>query len=155
MNPALISATVSHILERDLNKVIQELNSFHHEENMWVVTGKINNTAGNLALHIAGAVNHFVGAILGKNGYVRTREKEFSDKHVSKGEIINKIVQAIDTVKKILPLLTENDMQKEFPEKIGGHTLTIGFFLIHLVSHINYHLGQINYHRRLLDQYVS
>jgi hypothetical protein len=30
--------------------------------------------------------------------------------------------------------------------------MTLGYFLIHLYGHFNYHLGQINYHRRLLDR---
>lgn len=151
MNTSINNAFIAQILERDLNKVITELHKFQTEENIWLLEGKINNTAGNLALHIAGAIEHFIGAVLGNNGYIREREKEFSEKHVPRSEIISSISRAIETVKTVIPKLTDEDWQKDFPEKIGAQTFKTGFFLIHLISHINYHLGQINYHRRLLD----
>jgi uncharacterized damage-inducible protein DinB len=146
------NSSVLTILERDLGKVITELNAFQREQNIWALRGKINNTSGNLALHISGAVNHFIGAVLGNNGYQRNREKEFSDKNIPRDEVILRIHEAIATVRSILPSIDEAEMQKEFPEKIGGQTLSKGFFLTHLISHINYHLGQINYHRRLMDE---
>jgi uncharacterized damage-inducible protein DinB len=147
-----LNTSVVTILERDLGKVITELNAFQDEQNIWALRGKINNTSGNLALHIGGAVSHFIGAVLGNNGYQRNREKEFSDKNIPRDEVISKINEAITTVKSVLPSIDEDEMQKEFPEKIGGQTLSKGFFLTHLVSHINYHLGQINYHRRLVEE---
>ena len=145
------NTSVLTILERDLAKVIAELNAFQQEQNMWKLQGTINNSAGNLALHISGAVSHFIGAVLGNNGYQRNREKEFSDKNTPRDEVILKIYEAIASIKAVLPYIEEDEMQKEFPEKIGGQTLSIGFFLTHLISHINYHLGQINYHRRIVE----
>jgi uncharacterized damage-inducible protein DinB len=146
------NTSVLTILERDLSKAIAELQSFQQEQNIWKLHGKINNSAGNLALHISGAVNHFIGAVLGKNGYKRNREKEFSEKNIPRDEVISKIYEAIATIKSVLPPIEENEMQQEFPEKIGGQTLSVGFFLTHLISHVNYHLGQINYHRRLIEE---
>jgi uncharacterized damage-inducible protein DinB len=155
MNKSSINNSVKKILERDLNKVINEIQLFENDKKMWVISGSINNSAGNLALHIAGAVNHFIGNVLGNNDYVRTRDKEFSEKNLPKELVTRNLRQAIETVQKVLPLISEQDMQNEFPEKLGGVTMTIEFFLIHLISHINYHLGQVNYHRRLLDEKVK
>ena len=146
------SGSIATILVRDLNKVITELNSFAEEQNMWVLDGKINNTAGNLALHISGAVNHFIGAALGKSGYVRMRDEEFSLKGVPREEVIARVREAAKIAAMVLPSIKEEQLDQPFPEKIGNQTLSIGFFLTHLVSHINYHLGQINYHRRLIEK---
>ena len=146
------SASISTILVRDLNKVIAELNSFAEEQNMWVLDGKINNTAGNLALHISGAVNHFIGAVLGKSGYVRARDEEFSLKGIPREEVIARVREAAKIAAMVLPSIKEEQLDQPFPEKIGNQTLSIGFFLTHLVSHVNYHLGQINYHRRLIEK---
>jgi uncharacterized damage-inducible protein DinB len=146
------NTSVLIILERDLSKAIAELQAFQQERNMWKLHGKINNSAGNLALHISGAVNHFIGAVLGRNGYKRNRETEFNERSMPRDEVISKIHEAIDTIKSVLPSIEEDEMQQEFPEKIGSQTLSIGFFLIHLISHVNYHLGQINYHRRLVEE---
>lgn len=152
MNKYSLNNSIIQILERDLNKVINEIQLFENDKKMWMIAGSINNSAGNLALHIAGAVSHFIGKVLGNNDYVRTRDKEFSEKNLPKELVIMNLKQAIETVKKVLPLISEQDMRNEFPEKLGGVTMTIEFFLIHLISHINYHLGQVNYHRRLLDE---
>lgn len=144
--------SVSTILIRDLNKVITELNAFRDEQNMWLLDGNINNTAGNLALHVSGAVSHFIGAVLGKNGYVRDREKEFTLKNVPREEVIAKVRDAINVVTLVLRPIKEDQLDQPFPERIGNQTLSIGFFLTHLVAHLNYHLGQINYHRRLIEK---
>lgn len=152
METNILASSVSNILERDLNKAITEIQAFNTEDNIWILEGQIKNPAGNLSLHIAGAVNHFIGAVLGNNGYIRNREKEFIEKQVPKQEIIENINKAIAAVKEVLPRLNEADMENEFPEKFSGKTFTAGFFLIHLVSHINYHLGQINYHRRIFEK---
>jgi uncharacterized damage-inducible protein DinB len=140
------------ILERDLNKLATEVNSYRIENNIWILHGQINNTAGNLALHMSGAVNHFIGAVLGNTGYVRDRPSEFSDRNVPREVLLSKVQDAITTATNVLPSLTEDVLQLDFPEKIGGQSLSTGFFLIHLISHINYHLGQVNYHRRLVEQ---
>ncbi|WP_276371369.1 DinB family protein [Chryseolinea sp. H1M3-3] len=147
-----LSQTVLEILNRDLNKVIQEIESYKNENHIWSLAGNIGNTGGNLALHIAGAINHFIGAVLGRNGYVRERDKEFSEKNITRDEILSKVKSAIETIHQVLPVISLEILEDEFPEKPGGKSMTTGFFMIHLVSHINYHLGQINYHRRLLDK---
>jgi uncharacterized damage-inducible protein DinB len=152
MEKSLITQSVAKILDRDLNKVIQELESYQQEGNLWHLAGMINNTGGNLALHISGAINHFIGAVLGKNGYVRKRDEEFSQKNTSRVEVVRQVKLAIHTLHQVLPGVSNAELEKEFPETLGGVTMTTGHFLIHLVSHISYHLGQINYHRRLLDQ---
>lgn len=37
------------------------------------------NSIGHLVLHLTGNLHHFVGGQLGKTGYVRDREKEFTE----------------------------------------------------------------------------
>jgi uncharacterized damage-inducible protein DinB len=51
----------------------------------------------------------------------------------------------------VLPQLSEEDLKKEYPLVVFERAMTTDYFLIHLVAHLDYHLGQINYHRRLLD----
>jgi uncharacterized damage-inducible protein DinB len=150
----IAESTVSSVLKillRDLQRTIEQVELYESEEALWTKEGVINNSAGNLALHVAGAVNHFIGALLGKSGYVRDREKEFSERLVPREELIKQLHAAKEVVLSVLENVTDEETFREFPEKIGGNTLSINFFLIQLVSHLNYHLGQINYHRRLLN----
>lgn len=138
------------LFTRDLEKLKQEVLAYDSDEVLWRVHGGINNSAGNLALHLVGNLNHYIGAILGNSGYERNRKAEFSDKDVPVSEIIRNIDNTIVTISKTLDELTEERLQAEYPIKVLDETLKTSLFLHHLYGHLNYHLGQINYHRRLV-----
>ncbi len=138
------------IFDRDLNKLITEINLYKDEERLWIIKDGIGNSAGNLCLHLIGNLSHFIGAILGNTCYVREREKEFSLKNIPRKELIQSIENTITVVKESLSKLSATDFEKLFPLEVFGKPLTTGFMLLHLTTHLAYHLGQINYHRRLL-----
>ena len=143
---------LQNLFQRDLDKLKTEINSYNDENKMWEVAGEINNSAGNLCLHICGNLKHFIGSVLGESGYVRSRDAEFSRKNVTVDEMIKEINQTIMIVKNTLSKLDENKLEETYPINVFGKEMTTGFFLVHLSTHLNYHLGQINYHRRLLDR---
>jgi len=147
----MFSGWFMEIFETELNKLKTEINLYKDEADMWIVKGRISNSAGNLCLHLLGNVNHFIGHLIGGTGYMRNREAEFSDKNVSREELNNSIDALIEVVKKSLPKLNDTDLNKTFPDKIGGKIREYGFTLIHITNHFDYHLGQINYHRRLIE----
>lgn len=140
------------LFERDLEKLKSEITSYNVEKKMWEVAGDIKNSAGNLCLHICGNLQHFIGSVLGKSGYVRNRDAEFSRKNVLADEMIKEIDQTIMIVKNTLSEIDEKKMEETYPINVFGNEMTTGFFLVHLSTHLNYHLGQINYHQRLLDK---
>ncbi len=148
----MIQQTLSELFERDLTKLKEEISLYVDESKIWAIKGEIKNSAGNLTLHLLGNLNHFVGAILGGNGYVRNRDAEFSDKNVPRAEIISNIDKTIGVIKSTLSKISDEDLKKDYPVKVlkNKETMKTEFFLIHLVGHLNYHLGQINYHRRLI-----
>jgi len=147
----MIKESLLEIFERDLNKLITEINAYKDENNLWLIKEGISNSAGNLCLHLIGNLNHFIGAVLGNSGYVREREKEFSLKNIPRKELIGNLEKTIAVVKTSLTNLPEAEMEKLFPLEVFGKPMTKGFMLVHLTTHLTYHLGQINYHRRLLD----
>lgn len=137
-------------MESDLNKLKNEVNLYTDEKDLWIVKGEILNSAGNLCLHLLGNLNHFIGHLIGGTGYQRNRDLEFSDKNVARAELNNRIDALIEVIKKSLPKLNDTDINRTFPDKISGKTREYGFALLHISNHFNYHLGQINYHRRLI-----
>ncbi len=139
------------LFQRDLEKLKTEITSYKDENKLWDIAGAIKNSGGNLCLHICGNLQHFIGATLGSSGYNRNRDLEFSRKNIPVDEIIKKIDHTIFTVKKTLNELDENKLEEIYPINVFGYEMTTGFFLTHLTTHLSYHLGQINYHRRLLD----
>ena len=131
------------LFQRDLQKTIDEIRSYPSEELLWTINGEIKNAAGNLM--------HFIGALLGDTGYVRNRDVEFSAREVSRDEIVQKLEETKRMLNEVLPTLNEAKMKDDFPGKIPFEMNT-GQFLVHLYGHLTYHLGQINYHRRLLTK---
>lgn len=130
-----------------------EIEQYNSEDALWRIEKNIPNTAGNLALHLVGNLNGFIGATLGHSGYVRQRELEFSLKGIPKAELMKQIDDSIAVVIGTLDKLSLDDLAKGSPEPVfGGKTVTTESMLVHLASHLGYHLGQVNYHRRLLDE---
>lgn len=146
----MLKASLIKIFERDLLKLKEEINLFTDENDIWLNPGSIKNSAGNLTLHICGNLNHYVGHILGNTNYKRQREKEFSLKNVPVDELINNIEETSEIIKNTIQNLKENSFQNIYPLEVFNEEMTTEFFLIHLATHLNYHLGQINYLRRIM-----
>lgn len=147
----MLIETLQKLFARDLEKLKQEISLYKDESKIWVIDKNITNTAGNLCLHLVGNLNAYIGAEIGKTGYIRNRELEFSLKDISQKELIKKVEDTIAVVKTSLDKLKEEDLEKEYPQLIFAEKTSTGYFLVHLAVHLGYHLGQINYHRRLLD----
>jgi len=141
---------ISKVFERDIQKTIIEIEHYNEEGDLWLLPSGINNSAGTLALHLAGNLQHFIGSILGKSGYERNRSEEFSARNVSKIDLVSELEKARSIVKETLNNLSPDATGEDFPEPFYGKIVSNYFMLIHLASHLNYHLGQINYHRRFL-----
>ena len=146
----MLVETLQSLYNRDLSKLKEEIGLYADEADLWKTGGAITNSAGNLTLHLIGNLRHFFGAVLGETGYIRDRDKEFLDAGVSRDELLAGIDQAAVDVKCTLDKLTDEELAKNYPIEVFGHPMTTEFFLVHLATHLNYHLGQINYHRRLL-----
>lgn len=147
----MIKETLSRIYEMDLQKVIQEIKLYENEADLWKLPDGITNSGGNLALHLIGNIKHFFGAVLGETGYKRERDLEFSNKNVSRAEIINGLNEAIKVLKTTLNDMTDDDFQTDYPMEFGGEIQKTFSVIVYMLSHLNFHLGQINYHRRLLQ----
>jgi uncharacterized damage-inducible protein DinB len=138
------------ILDRDLGKLETEIQQYANESFIWRIAGETKNTAGNLCLHLCGNLQHYIGANLGNSGYQRNRPLEFSDKNVPRAKLLQEIAKTREVVNRTLNQLSDEELTNQYPEEAMGYPMTIGFFLIHLTAHLSYHLGQINYHRRII-----
>ena len=142
---------ITKLFDRDLQKLITETDAFSTEAHLWQTQGSIKNPAGNLALHLIGNLNHFVGRNLGGTQYVRNREAEFSTRNLPKAELVEQLAKTKITVLAALQTLQETDLQKTYTDLPFEGEMTTGHFLLHLWGHLNYHLGQINYLRRMQE----
>lgn len=137
-------------IARDLAALKRELLAYDREADLWKTPPGIANSAGSLALHAAGNLRHFVGATLGQSGYVRDRDAEFSRRNVPRAELVANVDLAQREVDAALGRLGEKDLLREYPLEVAGTRLTTVAFLLHLSAHLAYHLGQVDYHRRIV-----
>ena len=148
----MLTETLKRLFRRDLNNLRKEIESYKSEETIWVTEKGINNSGGNLCLHLIGNLNTYLGAVIGKSNYIRNRELEFSAKDIPRVELLNKIDETIITVESALEKLTDEDIDAEYPILVFDTKTTTEYLLVHLATHLTYHIGQVNYHRRLLDK---
>jgi hypothetical protein len=144
-----------HILagfyERDLRSVIQELLLFKDEQNLWKTAGSVRNTSGNLALHLIGGLNFLIGTQLAHTGYKRNRDQEFIRKDVPREELVKDLEAVIQLITQTLKSFDSSRMEADYPIPFDDATRSNSYVLVQLLAHINYHLGQINYLRRILE----
>ena len=150
----MIVETLKFLYERDLNKLKQEIELYQDEATLWEVSGEIPNSGGNLCLHLVGNLKAFIGATLGGSGYVRQRDLEFSTKGTPRAELIKGVDETLEVVLASLDKVTSEQLEQDYPIVVFADKgpMTTEYFLIHLATHLSYHLGQINYHRRLFDK---
>jgi hypothetical protein len=146
----MLIESLKTLFNRDLNQLKTEIESYQNESNIWTIQKGIANSAGNLCLHLIGNLNTYIGAQYGKTGYIRNRPLEFSLKDIPRVELLSKIEETIVVVDNALNNISEVELKKEYPLLVFKDKTSTEFMLIHLTTHLAYHLGQINYHRRLL-----
>jgi hypothetical protein len=145
------SKELATLFRRDLAKLIREIESFPNDESLWQVLPGVSNAAGNLALHIQGNLREYVGRQLGPLAYVRNRPLEFSARDLSRQEVCTQLTDLMNTIPAVIESLFEEQLENEYPEVVLEAATSTREFLIHLYGHLNWHLGQINYLRRILN----
>ena len=148
----MIINTLKTIFKRDLNQLKTEIDLYQNESKIWQVENGISNSAGNLCLHLIGNLNTYIGTVFGKTDYIRNRPLEFSLRNIPKSELLQKIDATLLVVEEALNAIKEDDLKMDYPMLVFENKTTTEFMLIHLTTHLAYHLGQINYHRRLLNE---
>jgi uncharacterized damage-inducible protein DinB len=149
MSSPMVSSLRTMML-RELRALEREIAAYPDDSSLWEVRDGIPNSAGNLALHLAGNLRHFIGAVLGGTGYQRDRDLEFSAKGLSRSELTSIVQAAIDELSTAFDRIDDDQLDSEYPIAVQDQKLSTLQFLTHLAVHLSYHLGQIDYHRRLL-----
>ena len=147
----MLKETLKILFGRDLKRLIFEIEQYSNEANIWATKGQIVNSAGNLCLHLVGNLNTYIGKELGETDYVRNRELEFSTKNIPRQELIQRVENTIKVINQALDNFDEKLLQTEYPILVFDKMTSTEYLLVHLTTHLTYHLGQINYHRRLIE----
>jgi len=137
--------------ERDINRLIAELTAYEQDEDIWTTDGDIKNSAGHLSQHLIGNLNTYIGQAIGKIPYKRNRDAEFGQRQFERHQLVELLKDTLSRIRQTLSPLGEKDLDNQFPAEVLflAEKQTIAFVLTHLLAHFSWHMGQINYHRRL------
>jgi hypothetical protein len=144
----MLPSVLRTLLTRELRAMRRELEAYPDDASVWRQIPGVPNTGGTLALHVAGNIQHFFGGILGRDGYKRDRDSEFARRDVPRKELLAGIDAAIASVERTLPKLNDGMLKGAYPEPIAKRSVETAVFVVHLATHLAYHLGQLDYHRR-------
>jgi uncharacterized damage-inducible protein DinB len=140
---------VQRLILRELQAFGREIALFPDDASLWRTVPGITNSAGTLAVHIAGNLQHFAGAVLGGSGYVRNREAEFGRRSGTRREIADELAaaeRAVESLAQVAP----SSLQHLYPAAPNGIPIRTQMFLLHLLAHVAFHLGQAGYIRRVV-----
>lgn len=141
------------LFQRDLSKVIVELESYANEDDLWENLPGTTNSGGNLAQHLVGNLKSFIGNPFGKIDYVRDRESEFSARLFTREELIIQLQSTSAIVASAVASISAVQSQEQYPVeiKVIEPDQPVEYVIYYLLAHLSYHLGQINYHRRYMN----
>ena len=140
------------LFSRDLTRLIQELKAFPNDEALWQRRPGVKNSAGNLVLHLEGNLREYIGRQLGGVAYTRTRDQEFTRSGVSRADMVQRMENVKELVAAVVSGLSDSDLAKQHPERVLETDVCSRDLLVHLHGHLNFHLGQIDYLRRILTE---
>jgi len=146
----MITTVLISLFEKELDNLTEEIKAYEQDELLWKIADGINNSGGNLCLHLTGNLQHFIGATLGESGYIRNREAEFKLKNIPKQKLLEEIENTKRIVTDALEQVSKKELDSDFPIQVFDEPLTTEYFLVYLLRHLSYHIGQINYHRRMI-----
>lgn len=146
----LTPSTLQAVILRELGAVRRTVEAYPDDASPWAERPGLPNVGGTLVLHLAGNLQHYIGAVLGKSGYRRNRDAEFSRRDVPRAALLGEIDAARQAVERGMAAVSEDTLAAPYPEPIARRAVATGDFLVHLTTHLAYHLGQLDYHRRVV-----
>lgn len=146
----MLRTIVQTLLLRDLAAVRRTVEAYPDDASVWAVRSGLPNAGGTIVLHLAGNLRHFVGRVLGGSTFQRDRPAEFARRDVSREDLLAELAATEVAIRETLATLPEESLAKPFPETVAGSVLSTGAMLAHLATHLAYHLGQLDYHRRVV-----
>lgn len=146
------STELAALYRRDLTRLRQEVAAFDDESLLWQTLPGVSNSAGNLTLHLEGNLREFIGRLIGGLPYQRQRDLEFSSTGVPQAELLARIDALGESIPAVIAALTEEQLDAEYRDHPPTPGMSTRQLVIHLQGHLNYHLGQVDYLRRIVTK---
>lgn len=117
------------------------------EEQFWARPYPYGNSVGHLTLHITGNLNYYIGARIAQTGYVRDREREFTEPAPpSKEEALRRLDEAVAMVVATLETQTAESWSNPYEATDAAPVVKDRFSIfLRCAAHFHHHIGQIIY----------
>jgi uncharacterized damage-inducible protein DinB len=124
---------------------IRELATPLAETQFWTKPFAYGNSFGHLVLHLTGNLNYYIGAQIANTGYVRNRDREFTEANPpSKEKALERLDEAVVMVIKSVRSYLPADWTKPYSAENTNCTSRIEI-LIQCAAHMQHHIGQMIY----------
>jgi hypothetical protein len=144
MSNKLLAEVVAKEIEQYAQNFLTLLGSLSDDE-LWSTAGNIPNSIGTLARHVTGNLNHHFGAAILKSGYVRIRDREFTDRDISRTQVIADLQAAAQIARQALDAVDEQALDKPYTSPDGQVYESLAYCIVHMVIHFAMHYGQADY----------
>jgi hypothetical protein len=130
----------------ELGAKVQELAEPLSDEQFWKKPFAFGNSFGHLVLHLTGNLNYYIGTGIAKTGYVRDRDREFSEAaRPSKREVMKRFTETVAMVARTARAQSEADWAEKYTavrEEDGENRFNI---FLRCATHLHLHVGQMIY----------
>ena len=143
---AALRVRVTKVFPGQIRSCLEELN----DEQIWWRPNDQSNSVGNLALHVRGAMMHFLCRGVGGFDYVRERPAEFATRSMPKQQLLELFDDAVAKAEQTFSAISADRLSD--PSTEPTYYATVFEDLFGIAIHIAVHTGQIVYVTKLLKE---
>ncbi|UCC89168.1 MAG: DinB family protein [Anaerolineales bacterium] len=131
-------------IERYAQSLIELIDPLSQDQ-LWSRNGGIPNSIGTLTRHLTGNLNHYLGAGILRNGYVRERDREFTETSLPKATIVSDLRAAVEVAKEAVDAIGEREVTQPYTAPSGEEYESLAYHIVRVATHFALHCGQADY----------
>ena len=141
---ATLASTLASRFHANLARV-RELGLPLSERQFWAKPYPYGNSFGHLVLHLTGNLSYYIGAEIAKTGYIRDREREFTEPNPpSKEEALKRLGDAVAVVIETVDAQSPADWAEAYSAMNTNCSNRLDMVL-QCMAHMQHHIGQMIY----------
>ena len=114
------------------------------EEQFWLKPFPFGNSFGHLVLHLTGNLNYYIGTQIAGTGYVRDRDREFTEtRHLPKEEVLERLDETIEMVLRTVRAQSASDWSTAYSAVGAGGAGDRFHIVLKCAAHMDHHVGQM------------
>lgn len=130
----------------ELGAKVHELAESLTDEQFWKKPFAFGNSFGHLVLHLTGNLNYYIGAGIAATGYIRDRDREFTESaRPPKQDVMKRFAEAVAMVARTARAQSEDDWSQKYSAVREEHAENRFNIFLRCATHLHLHVGQMIY----------